>query len=130
MKRGALKRRPRARIAPDERERRRHWRLAVLRASNGQCVMCADQPLGPAERQGREDLLRRIEAHHVIAQQHLKQRGLDPWNPILGIAACAWHHGQHTSRRQRIPLRLVPQHTQATARALGLMWLLEREHPA
>lgn len=112
----------------EEQERAREWRAATVRAG---CVMCHHFPVDHATRHVHAADLRRIEAHHVLAQRHLKLRGLHEhlWDERNGLGLCSYHHARHERFTQRVPRALLPWAVHEFAAALRLDWLLDREYP-
>jgi hypothetical protein len=106
----------------------RYWHMTVTR---GGCVMCQAFPLKAHQKIGREADLRRIEGHHVLAKRHLRANGYSDriWDVRNGMALCKYHHDRHERWMQRVPFALVPDDAVEFADELGLLPLLEGEHP-
>jgi hypothetical protein len=111
-----------------ERERAFYWHAAVIR---GGCVMCRAFPVSAELRRARSSDFCRPEAHHIIDKNFLKREGLREhlWDERNGLCLCRYHHGQHTSWMQRVPLRLVPAAACVFAESLGVLWRLELDYP-
>lgn len=73
----------------------------------------------------------RLEAHHVIAAQALRKRGLGHLvtAPANGMSLCERHHRRHTLGLERIPFSALSQAAVEFADEFGLRWWLERFYP-
>ena len=75
----------------------------------------------------------RLEAHHVVTQQHIRKRGLDDalrWNVHNGIGVCERAHARHTRAIERIPRDCLPQSTiKLIETTPGLKGYLDRYYP-
>lgn len=70
-----------------------------------------------------------IDPHHVITQQHLRERGLHDlvWgDPRNGMPVPRSIHANHTAASERIPLWAVPAEAVEFACELGLGWMLDK----
>lgn len=98
MKRTPL--RPRPPVDRSGEPGRREWKTPLV----GRCANC-----------GARGLLLR---HHVIAEQHVRRAGGDPWDlanaMALGYYACACHRDHHSAVR-RLPLSRLPDNALAFA---------------
>jgi hypothetical protein len=88
--RNGLRSRPK-RSTRIERTLARDFRAAVLRGSP--CLGCGARADDP---------------HHVVYQQHLRQRHLPLWDPRDGIALCRRCHEAHHNRSQPIACSVLP----------------------
>lgn len=106
--------------APDDREARLDFKVAVL-AVDGGCVVHDD----PAECVGR------LHAHHAISQQDLRKHGLFAylWDPTNGATACEEAHRRHHNRAEPIPYERLPQRCVDFAARHGLDYVLDRYYP-
>lgn len=138
MKRSAIKRGGRSRNAIRaaqakadrtlQRELAKCWRLATIRTG---CVMCRAFPVRAEVRRARGPELRRMQAHHVVPQRHLKRYGheLYLWDQRNGLCLCEYHHARHENFTQRVPRVLLPTAVVAFVADLQLEWLLDAEYP-
>lgn len=73
-----------------------------------------------------------LQAHHVIFQKHLRDRGLDHllWVIENGLCCCYKAHRRHHNRSQPIEREILRPENIAFANAHGLADLLDRFYPA
>jgi hypothetical protein len=89
------------------------WKRAVIDRDAG-CVV-------------HHDCEGRLQAHHVVTQQHLRKRDLDcAWDRRIGVTVCERAHGRHHSAHERIPYDALPSEVVSFVGELGLDWYLER----
>lgn len=112
-----------------EKIAREAWARAVKRYG---CVMCKAYPVPDNVRLQHKAALKHREAHHVLAQRHLKREGLSTllWDSDNGMALCEYHHWRHEKAIQRVPRWILPAASIAFAERLGLGHHIDREYPA
>lgn len=109
------------------------WRREVFRASGGTCIVTGTRALDADDP--------RFHAHHAIAAQQLRKRGLHGrvWDRRNGLWVAEGPHmaHEHTGGSHRIPRDLLPTAVWEFARELdaiaGTEWAtahLERTYPA
>lgn len=72
-----------------------------------------------------------LQAHHVVYQQHLRDRGLDHllWDVTNGLCTCYTAHRRHHNRTQPIERKLLRRENISFAERNGLDDLIERFYP-
>lgn len=130
----ALERRTRLRAKPkpkvDDAEREAMAEFGRVRYSDT-CAVCGRTKL-QARRAGTK-----LEAHHVVPKQKLKQvisaRGLSRlllWDKRWRLLVCGYPcHSNHTTAFKRIPRVVLPESALLLAKELGLTYVVEREYP-
>lgn len=101
----------------DEREQRDRFKQAVLIASGGTCLVHRGEGCeGP------------MQAHHVITQQQLRDRGRHDllWDWRNGVAICEDAHVRHTKAVERIARAMLPTRCIAWATLYGFDALIDR----
>lgn len=129
LQRAALKRHPPARQTPETAAARRAFQLAVCAPRpGGACVLCRATDERPAAAYAAD--VRCLEAHHIIAQQQLKARGLHAhlWDVRNGLCLCRLHHQRVTDHHETIPRALLPAAVDDFAAEHHLEWLLHRSY--
>lgn len=72
-----------------------------------------------------------LQAHHVVYQQHLRDRGLDHllWDVANGLCVCYRAHRRQHNRTQPVERRLLRPENLAFAERNGCLDLIERFYP-
>ena len=100
---------------PSQRERASAWRSAVMRASDGRCVVTGKNAGA---------------AHHVIPKHLLKKHDLHAhlWDARNGIAVTTRVHDRHHAGLELIPASCLPASVYEFAAEHGLIWFLEKHY--
>lgn len=113
---------PSSKRRPSDPDERTHFKIAVLNADAGECLIHDDA----------DNCEFPLQAHHVVTQQQLRKAGRHDllWDPANGMTICEGAHAKHTKASRRIPLSRVPARARRFAAEHGFAHVLARYYAA